>query len=54
MTLDQIVLAALEEDLGPLGDITAALVDADDATARFVVREAGAIPAKVSVNARPM
>ena len=43
MTLDQIVLAALEEDLGPLGDITAGLVDADDATARFVAREAGVL-----------
>lgn len=44
MTLDQIVLAALEEDLGPLGDITAALIDADrDATGRFVARHAGVL-----------
>jgi nicotinate-nucleotide pyrophosphorylase (carboxylating) len=43
VTLDRIVLAALEEDLGPLGDITAALLDADDGTARFVARQPGVL-----------
>lgn len=43
MRLEDIVRIALEEDLGPLGDITAALIDNAQASGRFVARREGVV-----------